>query len=53
MLYATETRSGQSGAPVYITNHDKVSLVAIHKAYSKKDNLNIGVMITAELVSVL
>ena len=53
ITYAIDTRKGQSGGPVYIKDDENVKLIGIHKAFSTKDKLNIGVLITGEIIAFL
>ena len=53
IIYAIDTKSGQSGCPVYITDKGDVQLMGIHKAYSVRDKLNIAVFITVDLIAIL
>jgi V8-like Glu-specific endopeptidase len=49
MLYNIDSESGQSGCPVFETSN-KARVVAIHSGYMKDYNLNIGVVITNDLI---
>jgi V8-like Glu-specific endopeptidase len=51
--YAIDTKSGQSGAPVYLKDKTGIKLMGIHKGFSVEDKLNFGVMINSELIAVL
>ena len=53
IIYAIDTKAGQSGSPVYIKDKDSIILAGIHKGYSSKDKLNIAVCITCDLIVVL
>ena len=53
IIYAIDTKFGQNGSPVYITDKNDVQLLGIHKAYSVRDKLNIAVFITADLIAIL
>ena len=53
MAYSIDTKSGQSGAPVYIKDKTGIKLMGIHKGFSVEDKLNVGVIINRELISVL
>ena len=47
ITYAIDTKSGQSGSPVYIRIKEDVQLLGIHKAYNTRDKLNTAVFITS------
>lgn len=51
IYYDVDTSKGQSGAPVFIKNNNK--LVGIHKGYSPEDKLNFGTLITKEMIEIL
>jgi len=52
IFYDIDTTGGQDGSPVYIES-DKNKVVAIHKGYCTKNNLNFGTKITTKVVILL
>jgi len=52
LYYDIDTKSGQSGSPVF-KGKGKAIIYGIHKGYSPSKKLNMAVMITHEVVSVL
>ena len=51
-MYDIDTKSGQSGAMVYLAN-DKRKVVGVHKGYDPRRKMNVCALITSEMIAEL
>ena len=48
-LYDIDTKSGQSGAMVYLSG-DKRKIVGVHKGFDPRRKMNVCAMVTGEMI---